>query len=98
MEDNKDLYFGEDPEEVMDSLKITLNLENGKEQECEVMGVFAVEDQDYIALYSTTPDTEGEVYLFRYSRGDDDSVELINIEGEEEYQKAVSAFNDMVEE
>jgi hypothetical protein len=79
---------------------ITLNLlaDDGSpiEQECMVIGVFDVDDADYIALAPT--DDNNTVYIYGYRQVGDEQFELYEIENEETYLKVVSEFNQIIEE
>ena len=79
---------------------IHLTLEDDTEVECSVLTIFPVDDQQYIALLPLDQDgqnTEGEVYLYRFSLSDDQQPILENIPDEQEYQDAARAFDQVVE-
>lgn len=67
---------------------MNLVLEDGSELECLVLGVFGVEDNEYIALL---PKEEEEVLLYAYSENEE-GVELISIEDDAEYELVAEAF------
>ena len=92
MVDNKYDYEGEDELEIM-----TLEFEDGKEVECEVIGIFEVEGKDYIALYAL--DESDEIYLYGYKELDDeeDDCELEDIEDDAEYEKVAAEFDRLME-
>lgn len=70
---------------------MTLSLDDGSEMECQVIGVFEIEDQEYIALL---PLAEENVLLYRYSETEE-GIELENIEDDSEYDLVVEAFYDL---
>lgn len=72
---------------------ITLTLDDNTELDCFVIGIFDVDEQDYIALL---PQEEEEVFLYRYAEVDGE-VQLDNIENEEEYEKVSGIFVEMME-
>lgn len=76
---------------------MTLEFEDGKEVECEVMGVFDVDGKEYIALFAT--DGSDEVYLYGYKELDDDEndCELIDIENDDEYERVCAVFEELTE-
>ena len=78
----------------MDNDKLTLSFEDGEELEVEVMGVFDVKGQEYIALLQKETD---EVYLYRYLGGEND-FELGEIESDEELEHATEAFHAIMDE
>ncbi len=70
---------------------ITLQFDSGEDIECEILGIFDVEDKEYIALL---PDGEGdEVYLYRYNELPSDEFELLDIEDDEEFEKVSAEFD-----
>ncbi|MBW4829314.1 MAG: DUF1292 domain-containing protein [Clostridiaceae bacterium] len=67
---------------------IYLTLEDGSEMECNVLGIFEVEDKAYIAL---VPMGEEEVLLYEYIEVED-GIELGQIESDEEFELVSEAF------
>ncbi|TCK97728.1 uncharacterized protein DUF1292 [Natranaerovirga hydrolytica] len=74
---------------------ISLTLDDGKELECFVIGIFEVEQKEYIALL---PTEEDEVFLYRYSEVEENEIQLDNIETEDEYKKVSEVFMTIVAE
>ena len=74
-------------------LYMTLAFEDGVEEDCEVLGVFEAEGKEYVALLSP----EGEVYIYGYRQLNDEEFELVDIETEEEFDKAAAAYDEIVE-
>lgn len=68
---------------------IYLTLEDDSELECEVLGIFEVEDKSYIALL---PVGEEEVLLYGYKELEDEEFDLESIEDEEEFDVVSEAF------
>lgn len=68
---------------------IYLTLEDDTELECEIIGVFEVENKEYIALM---PLEQEEILLYEYHELEGDEFELKLIEDEEEFQLASEAF------
>ena len=64
---------------------------DGEDEEvpCDLLGIFDVEAQDYIALIPQ--DTDDDVLLYRFEENDDE-LNLLEIETDEEYEKAAQAF------
>ena len=63
---------------------ITLLLDGGKEVECDILAIFPIREQFYVALMPQTPIEgyeEGEYFLYRYS-SDGENVELSDIESD----------------
>ena len=75
---------------------ITLEFDDGSEVECEIMGVFDAVGKDYIALIPD--DKTDDVYIYGYKETGEDEFELIDIEDEAEFKKAVAEFDKLVEE
>lgn len=75
---------------------ITLEYDDGTELECEVMGVFEAEGKEYIALIPQ--DDTDDVYIYGYKPTGEDEFELMDIEDEDEFKKAVAVFDEFMEE
>jgi hypothetical protein len=71
---------------------ITLNIED-KDIECAVLGVFSIEDKEYIAVMPTSE--EAEIIIFGYKEHEED-MELINIDSDEEYEEAYNMFQQIL--
>lgn len=83
MADNKNNV----PEEEL----ITLEFDDGKDVECEIMGVFDCEGKEYIALIPH--DDTDDVYLYGYKEVGDDEFELVDIESDEEFNRVAAEFD-----
>ena len=70
---------------------ITLEFEDGAEIECEIMGVFDFEGNDYIALIPL--DDSDDVYIYGYKEVGDDEFEIIDIEDDELFSRVVEEFD-----
>ena len=92
MNNEKDTIITEDT--------ISLMFDGGKEVECDILAIFPVKEQFYIALIPQTPlegYEEGEYFLYRYS-SDGENVELSDIESEEELEAAEDKFEELLDE
>lgn len=67
---------------------ITLTLDDGEEVEHGVIGTFEVEDKMYMALLNE----EEDIFLYQYVEIDEDTVDLINIEDDEEFETVSEMF------
>lgn len=78
---------------------VTLTLDDDKEIECQILTVFTVEEQDYIALMPLEEfdGEEGIIFLYRYF-DDEEEPRLEVIESDEEYDKAADAFDAAMDE
>lgn len=76
---------------------LTLTLDDDTTLECEVIGIFETEGQDYIALIPVEDDEESEVYIYRYSEDAEGNPVLDNIESDEEFEKAGAAFDELLD-
>ncbi|MCF6459610.1 DUF1292 domain-containing protein [Clostridium sp. Cult3] len=70
---------------------IYLTLDDGTELECTVLGIFEVEDYEYIAL---VPLDDDQVFLYGFEE-DDEGFQLINIEDDEEFETVSEAFYEL---
>ena len=63
-----------------EELFVTITLEDDSEIECEVLTIFEVEEQDYIALLHDNGEEDGEIFIYRYFEDEDGEPGLDNIE------------------
>ena len=75
---------------------ITLEFDDNVEVECEIMGIFDCEGQDYIALLPT--DGSDDIYIYAYKEVGDDEFEIVDIEDEELFERVVKEFDAIMEE
>lgn len=92
MEEHENCNHCHDENCEHDTLLITLD--DDTEIECNVIGIFEVNDKEYIALL---PIDDDSVLLYQYSE-EDDSVELTSIEDDEEFQEVSDAFFELYNE
>ena len=95
MEENKSCTCGcgcdcEDEEAEI----IVFEDENGKEESFEVIGVFEVEEKEYIALQSQD---DSSILLCKYIEKENGDYEVEEIESDEEFNKVSDAFDALVE-
>ena len=81
-----------------EELFVTITLEDDSEIECEVLTIFEVEGQDYIALLHDNGEEDGEIFIYRYFEDEDGEPGLDNIETEAEFMLASQAFDQLVED
>ncbi|MFR4352099.1 MAG: DUF1292 domain-containing protein [Roseburia sp.] len=81
---------------------VTLDLDDGTEVECEILTIFTVNEQDYIALLplegEDEPSEESEVYIYRYSEDEEGNPSLENIADDEEYEAVSDRFDELLDE
>ncbi len=81
---------------------ITLTFEDNTTEDCIVLAVFGINDQDYTALmplaYAESDDEEGEIYLYRYSEDADGEPILNDISDDDEYEMVADAFDEILDE
>ena len=84
------------PEE-MDA--VTLPLDDGTELVCEVVMIFTVDDQDYVALLPPDGyDEEGTVYLYRFFDADqEEDIVVESIDSDEEWEKVADAYDEILD-
>ena len=73
---------------------ITLEFDEGDSFECGIMGVFDLDDKQYIALEPL--DESNDVYLYGYVQTDDD-FELLDIP-EEDFDRVAAEFDRLMDE
>jgi len=88
-----------DTNEFEEEVIVTLDLDDNQKMDCQVVTIFQVEGQDYIALLPLEgPEKDtGNVYLYRYTQNGDDEPTLDNIEDDDEYEKASDAFDEYLD-
>ena len=74
---------------------ITLEFDDGVELECEIIGTFDYEDEEFIAL--APDDDSGEVFIYAYTETED-GFEIEEIEDDEKFEAVVAEFESLVEE
>ena len=83
--------MAEDKYRDEDSDFITLEFEDGQEVECEIMGIFDLDDKEYIALIPD--DDSDDIYLYGYKEISEEEFELLDIEDDAEFEKVVAEFD-----
>lgn len=76
------------PETEDEEIKIHIETEEGKELECSVIGIFELDEYEYIAM---VPDGTSDLYLYRYAENED-GIELDSIEDLDEMAAVESLF------
>ena len=92
MNNNQEINYTEDT--------ITLVLDEGKEVECDILAIYQIKEQFYVALMPQTPVDgyeEGEYFIYRY-KSDGENVELSDIESDEEWEAAEDKFEELLDE
>lgn len=92
MNNQKNTEFTEDT--------ISLILENHAEIECDILAIFPIREQFYIALMPQIPVEgyeDGDYFLYRYE-SDGDNVILTDIESEAEWEAAEDKFEELLDE
>ena len=79
-----------------DSDMIYLTLDDDTELECQVLGVFEVEEREYIALLPLEEGEEdGAVLIYRYAEDENGEPELTMIETDEEFERVGNTFDQL---
>lgn len=79
---------------------ITLYLDNDQEVECDILAIFPIKEQFYVALMPQTPIEgyeDGEYFLYRY-QSDGENVELTDIESNEEWEAVEDKFEELLDD
>lgn len=74
---------------------ITLEFEDSEAVECEVVGVFEAQGQEYVALVSveSMEKEDSEVFIYRYKELDGDEFEMEDITDDAEFEMAVKELS-----
>lgn len=98
----KEGFPGAEQQDDDKDILVTLDLDDGSQVECEILTIFSVGEQDYIALLPLDDqgevNEEGEVFIYRYSEGEDGDPSLENIENDEEYEAVADRFDELLDE
>lgn len=87
--DHEHDHYELDYDEMEDFGIIHLTLDDDTELDCNVLGIFEVEDDEYIALL---PEGEEEVLIYKYIELDNDEFDLLPIVDEDEFDVVAEAF------
>lgn len=81
---------------------VTLDLDDGSQVECEILTIFTVGEQDYIALLPLNdkgePNEDGEVFIYRYEEDAEGNPTLDNIQDDDEYEAVSDRFDELLDE
>lgn len=95
--DNEIFPIDENDTDVM----VTVTLDDDSELDCEIVVIFEVDRQDYIALMPVDDDgnaiEEMGILLYRYFETSDGTPVLDNIESDEEASIVSEVFEELVE-
>ncbi len=85
-----------------DDVVVTIEMDDGSEVTCEILTIFDVKDQDYIALLPYEENgkevTDDTVYIYRYHEAEDGTPALENIQSDEEYEAVEERFDELLDE
>ena len=85
-----------------DDILVTLELDDGTQAECEILTIFTVGEQDYIALLPLDekgePNEDGEVFIYRYFEDEEGNPSLDNIQDDDEYEAVANRFDELLDE
>jgi uncharacterized protein YrzB (UPF0473 family) len=85
-----------------DDVVVTINMDDGTDVTCEILTIFDVGEQDYIALLPLeedgTPASDDTVYIYRYFEDEDGTPSLENIQSDEEYEAVEERFDELLDE
>lgn len=85
-----------------EDILVTLDMDDGSTVECEILTIFEVNGQDYIALLpldeNESPGEEGDVYIYRYLEDADGNPSLDNIADDAEYEAVEERFDELLDE
>ena len=86
-------YF-KDQEDV----QITLTLDDGREQLCNVICIFPLNDKRYIVVSPMEGPKKDDLYLYGFAEDENDEPILSLIEDDEEYEAAADRFDELLDE
>ena len=81
-----------DPQEMF----VTLDLDDGYQLECQILTIFDVDNQNYIALVPV--DNDEEVIFYRYFEDEEGNPSLENIDSDDEFDAVSDRFDELLDE
>ena len=80
--------------------QVTLYLDDNSELLCDILAIYPCGDRQYIALAPADAKEDSDVYLYRFEGDPDDeeSMKLIDIESDEEFEEASDAFDEYLDD
>ncbi len=81
-----------DPEEMF----LTVELDEGGTETFQIMKIFEVDGQDYIAVCPL--DDEETIYFYRHFEDEDGNPFVDNIESDEEFEAVIDIFDQLLDE
>ncbi|WNY24409.1 hypothetical protein MmiHf6_17440 [Methanimicrococcus hongohii] len=78
-----------------ESNTVTIEFDDNTCVECEILGTFEANGKEYIALVKQ--DESEDILIYGFKELEDD-IELIDIEDEEEFQKAADVLDELLGE
>ena len=87
---NEDEIF--DPQEMF----VTLDLDDGSQLECQILTIFDVDNQNYIALVPV--DNDDEVIFYRYFEDEEGNPSLENRDHDDEFDAVSDRFDELLDE
>lgn len=74
----------------------TLDLDDGSQLECQILTIFDVDNQNYIALVPV--DNDDEVIFYRYFEDEEGNPSLENIDHDDEFDAVSDRFDELLDE
>lgn len=92
-----------DMEELDDDIMVTVQLDDGRELECEILTIFDANGREYIALESVEEmmkedGEEEEILIYRYYEDENGNATLDNIQSDEEYEIVADRLDELFDE
>ncbi len=81
-----------DPEDMF----LTVELDEGGEETFQIIRIFTVNGQDYIAVCPLTEDDV--IYFYRHYEEEDGTPYIDNIESDEEFEAVTDMFDQLLDE
>ncbi len=89
--------------ELDDDVMVTIQLDDGRQIECEILTIFEAGGREYIALEPVEEmlkddDEDEEIFLYRFHEDEDGNASLENIQSDEEYEIVSDRFDELLDE
>ncbi len=81
-----------------DDMFVTVELEDGTNQTFQIIKIFEVDGQDYIAVCPVEEEEEEVIYFYRHFEDEDGTPYVDNIESDEEFERITDRFDEILDE
>jgi len=82
----------------LDDITLTLELDDGRTVECDILTCYPLNGKQYIAVAPKDQEEIEEIYLYRFHEDENGDPVLDMIEDDDEYEAAADRFDEILDE